>query len=127
MSELSKFVASRGFTATVKLDSSGRKGKSVTVIGGLPKNKLFLEAMAKALKARCGSGGTYDMDGRDGVVEIWANGRFIARARGKIGVDGAGGPMQYLKLGHNRAPLPGTATIYYDRFRRGAARAEVER
>lgn len=64
--------------------------------------------------------------GGDGIVEIWANGRFIARAKGRIGVDGAGGPMQYLKLGHNRAPLPGTATIYYDRFRRGATRAEVE-
>lgn len=64
--------------------------------------------------------------GGDGIVEIWANGRFIARARGRIGVEGAGGPMQYLKLGHNRAPLPGTATIYYDRFKRGATRAEVE-
>lgn len=67
---LSRFVASRGFIATVKLDSTGRKGKTVTVIGGLPKNKLFLEAMTKALKSRCGSGGTFDLDGRDGVVEI---------------------------------------------------------
>lgn len=64
--------------------------------------------------------------GGDGIVEIWANGKFIARARGRIGVEGAGGPMQYLKLGHNRAPLPGTATIYYDRFRRGETRADVE-
>lgn len=62
----------------------------------------------------------------DGIVEIWANGKFIARARGTIGIEGAGGPLQYLKLGHNRAPLPGTATIYYDRFKRGATRADVE-
>ena len=67
---LSRFVASRGFTATVKVDSAGRKGKIVTVIGGLPKNQLFLDAMAKALKAKCGSGGTIDMSGRDGVVEM---------------------------------------------------------
>lgn len=64
------------------------------------------------------------LDG-DGVVEVYANGRFIARARGTIGVRDAAGPLQYLKLGHNRAPLPGTATIYYDRFRRGATEAEV--
>ncbi|MGE4246542.1 MAG: hypothetical protein AB7E66_11125, partial [Parvibaculaceae bacterium] len=62
----------------------------------------------------------------DGIVVIWANGQYIARARGTIGIEGAGGPLQYLKLGHNRAPLPGTATIYYDRFKRGATRADVE-
>ena len=67
---LSKFVAARNFTATVKVDTAGRKGKSVTVISGLPKNELFLQAMAKALKARCGSGGTYSTSGRDGTVEI---------------------------------------------------------
>lgn len=76
---LSKFVASRNFTATVKLDSAGRKGKTVTVIGGLPKNQLFLEAMSKALKARCGSGGTFDMNGRDGVVEIQGDQREKVR------------------------------------------------
>ncbi|MES2964352.1 MAG: translation initiation factor [Bdellovibrionota bacterium] len=77
---LSRFVASRGFTATVKVDSAGRKGKTVTVIGGLPKNKLFLEAMAKALKARCGSGGSVDTSGRDGVIEIQGDQREKIRA-----------------------------------------------
>jgi translation initiation factor 1 len=67
---LSKFVESRGFTAKIKVDSAGRKGKIVTVIDGLPKNKLFLEAMTKALKTSCGAGGNFSMDGRDGVVEI---------------------------------------------------------
>jgi hypothetical protein len=61
-----------------------------------------------------------------GLVEVFANGKFIARAKGTIGLKDVGGPFQYLKLGHNRAPLPGTATIYYDRFRRGATKAEVE-
>jgi translation initiation factor 1 len=70
MSELSKFVASRNFKATLKLDTAGRKGKSVTVIGGLPKNELFLKEMTKQLKAKCGAGGTYDLAGKDGVVEI---------------------------------------------------------
>jgi translation initiation factor 1 len=67
---LSRFVESRGFTAKIKVDSAGRKGKIVTVIDGLPKNKLFLEAMTKDLKSSCGAGGSFNMDGRDGVVEI---------------------------------------------------------
>lgn len=62
----------------------------------------------------------------DGIVEVYANGRFIARASGKIGVPDAAGPKQYFKFGHNRAPMPGTATIYLDRFRRGSSKAEVE-
>jgi hypothetical protein len=63
----------------------------------------------------------------DGIVEIYANGRFIVRATGTIGVPGAKDPTQYFRFGHNRAPMPGTATIHIDRFRRGATRAEVER
>lgn len=63
----------------------------------------------------------------DGIVEIWANGRFIARATGTIGVFDAKDPTQYFRFGHNRAPMPGTATIRLDRFRRGASKAAVER
>ena len=62
----------------------------------------------------------------DGIVEVHANGRFIARATGTIGVFGAEDPTQYFRFGHNRAPMPGTATIYIDSFRRGATRADVE-
>jgi hypothetical protein len=62
----------------------------------------------------------------DGIVEIYANGRFIARAMGTIGVFDAEDPTQYFRFGHNRAPMPGTATIHIDRFRRGASKAEVE-
>jgi hypothetical protein len=62
----------------------------------------------------------------DGIVEVYANGRFIARATGTIGVFGAVDPTQYFRFGHNRAPMPGTSTIHIDRFRRGATKAEVE-
>lgn len=40
---LSRFVASRNFKVIVKVDSSGRKGKTVTLIEGLPKNEPFLK------------------------------------------------------------------------------------
>ena len=62
----------------------------------------------------------------DGIVEVYANGSFIARATGTIGVFGADGPTQYFRFGHNRAPMPGTSTIHIDRFRRGASKADVE-
>jgi hypothetical protein len=63
----------------------------------------------------------------DGLVEVYANGRFIARATGTIGVFGAEDPTQYFRFGHNRAPMPGTSTIHIDRFRRGASKMDVEK
>jgi hypothetical protein len=65
------------------------------------------------------------LDG-DGIVEVYANDRFIARATGTIGVFDAVDPTQYFRFGHNRAPMPGTSTIHIDRFRRGASKADVE-
>jgi len=50
----------------VRRETAGRKGKGVTVIKGLPLDDAALTALAKQLKAACGSGGTV----KDGVVEI---------------------------------------------------------
>ena len=47
-------------------ETLGRGGKGVTVITGLPLPDAQLEALAKDLKRRCGSGGTV----KDGVIEI---------------------------------------------------------
>ncbi len=77
---LSRFVASRNFTAVIKLETQNRNGKTVTVIGGLPKNNLFLEAMTKELKSSCGAGGQFDITGRDGRVEIQGDQREKIRA-----------------------------------------------
>ena len=62
----------------------------------------------------------------DGLVEVYANGRFIVRATGTIGVKKFGGPTQYFRFGHNRAAMPGTATLFLDNYRRAATRQEVE-
>lgn len=53
-----------------------------------------------------------------GLVEIWANGRFIARVTGSIGYDKAAGPMQYFKFGIYRDLMPGTGVAHFDNFRR---------
>jgi len=63
----------------------------------------------------------------DGILEVYANGRFIARATGTIGVKEFDGNSQYFRFGHNRDAMPGTATLFFDRYRRGDTRADVEK
>jgi translation initiation factor 1 len=45
-------------TAKLRIERSGRKGKTVTVVDGLPRNQGFLQDLAKELKTACGTGGT---------------------------------------------------------------------
>jgi translation initiation factor 1 len=47
-------------------ETKGRGGKGVSVITGLRLSAAELEAMAKELKRRCGTGGTV----KDGTIEI---------------------------------------------------------
>ncbi|GMU64684.1 MAG: hypothetical protein AMXMBFR36_09580 [Acidobacteriota bacterium] len=44
--------------AKLRIEKSGRSGKTVTVVDGLPKNRAFLDALATELKRACGTGGT---------------------------------------------------------------------
>ena len=50
----------------VQISRKGRKGKSVTVISGFAHKRETLDALAKQLKAQCGSGGTV----KDNSIEI---------------------------------------------------------
>ena len=63
-----------------------------------------------------------------GIIEIWANDRFIARVTGYIGNDEFSGNTQYFKFGHyrdyDRDDLQ--STVYLDRFRRGPHRSDVD-
>ena len=58
------------FVAVLRIEKQGRGGKTVTVIDRLPKNEIFLKELTTKLKKKCGSGGTYLMDGKDGIIEI---------------------------------------------------------
>lgn len=44
--------------ARLRIEKAGRKGKTVTVIEGLPRNPDFLKDLAKEMKRLCGTGGT---------------------------------------------------------------------
>ena len=67
--------------------SSGRRGKTVTLVTGLPPGDL--DAVAKELKKLCGSGGSV----KDGVVEIQGDqrARVIERLQGRYRVTATGG------------------------------------
>jgi translation initiation factor 1 len=71
---------SRNFVAIFRLEKSGRGGKIVTVVDGLPKFELFLKDLTKELKTKCGVGGTYLMDGKDGCIEIQGDKRVQIKA-----------------------------------------------
>lgn len=43
--------------AKLRIEKSGRGGKTVTVIDGLPRNREFLKTLAGELKRACGTGG----------------------------------------------------------------------
>lgn len=68
------------FVAVLRLEKQGRGGKTVTVIDRLPKQELFLKDLCTELKKRCGTGGTYDTSGADGVIEIQGDQRERIRA-----------------------------------------------
>jgi len=49
--------------ARLLIERSGRRGKTVTVVYGLPRNQEFLRGLAAELKRVCGSGGKATGDG----------------------------------------------------------------
>jgi len=63
--------------AKLRIEKSGRGGKTVTVIDGLPRNTDFVAALAKELKKAVGAGGT----SREGAVELQGDRREVVRER----------------------------------------------
>ena len=50
-------------TAKLRIEKTGRGGKTVTVIYGLPNNAPYLKDLAQQLKRACGTGGTPTSEG----------------------------------------------------------------
>ena len=57
----------------VRISRERRRGKGVTLITGVPLDSAALKALGKALKQRCGSGGTT----KDGVIEVQGDHRDV--------------------------------------------------
>lgn len=62
--------------AKLRIEKSGRGGKTVTVVDGLPRNQDFLKALAGDLKKACGAGGKAG----EGKVEIQGDKRDAIRS-----------------------------------------------
>jgi translation initiation factor 1 len=52
--------------AKLRMEKSGRGGKTVTVVDGLPNNDAFLKELCQELKRGCGTGGAV----KDGTIEL---------------------------------------------------------
>ena len=69
-------------TARIWRDSKRRRGKTVTVVGGLHHDPATLEALLKRLKQHCGAGGAL----KDGELEIQGDHRErVAAALAALG------------------------------------------
>ena len=62
-------------TVRLRIEKAGRKGKTVTVVENLPRNRAFLKDLAGVLKRACGSGGKAG----DAHVEIQGDHRSTLR------------------------------------------------
>lgn len=58
------------YVPVVRIDKKGRNGKVVVVVEGLPNDEGYLKELAKKLKTKTGSGGTYFISGDQGFIEV---------------------------------------------------------
>lgn len=62
-----------GNRVTVRREVSGRRGKAVTTVSGVPVGDAGLKELAGKLKRRCGVGGSV----KDGVIELQGDHREV--------------------------------------------------
>ena len=71
-------------TAKLRMEKTGRGGKTVTVVYGLPRNAEFLKALSQDLKRACGTGGTVTDDGVELQGDLRERVRAVLAKRGYI-------------------------------------------
>lgn len=69
-------VAALDGVVRIRRETSGRKGKGVTTVSGVPLVEKELKMLAKKLKQQCGTGGSV----KDGVIEIQGDHRDALKA-----------------------------------------------
>jgi len=72
-------VALDKVVANIRIEKSGRGGKTVTVLADLPKNEDFLKNLSKELKVKCGVGGTYVLTQQESRIEIQGDQRDVVK------------------------------------------------
>lgn len=71
------FPSAHKQTARIWRDSKRRRGKTVTIIGGLQHDPETFEKLLKSFKKLCGAGGTY----KEGEIEIQGDHRETISAK----------------------------------------------
>lgn len=66
----SQSVEGAKFTVIFRIEKNGRGGKTVTVMDGFPKNESYLQGLTKELKVKCGTGGSFSIGAKCGIIEI---------------------------------------------------------
>jgi len=74
---VSAYPSANKQTARIWRDSKRRRGKTVTVIGGLQHDPATFEEILRTLKKHCGAGGTF----KDGEIEIQGDHRETITAK----------------------------------------------
>jgi translation initiation factor 1 len=69
-------------TAKLRMEKTGRGGKTVTVVFGLPRNVEFLKELTQELKRACGTGGTASEDGVELQGDLRERVREFLRKKG---------------------------------------------
>jgi translation initiation factor 1 len=62
-------------TAVLGIERKGRAGKTVTTLGGLPRNRPWVAELAVSLRRACGTGGTVS----EGAIELQGDHRARLR------------------------------------------------
>ncbi len=60
----------------------------MTLVDQLPKQEIFLRELTSELKKKCGSGGTYSLEKKEGLIEIQGDKRdMIAKILSSKGIN----------------------------------------
>ena len=71
-------------TASLRVEMTGRGGKTVTVIDRLPDNAPFLEELTRALKKACATGGTTRTSAIELAGDVRERARTLLKGRGIV-------------------------------------------
>jgi len=70
--------------AKLRMERTGRGGKTVTVVFGLPRNTPFLRELTQELKRACGCGGTTIEDGVELQGDLRGRVRDVLEKKGFV-------------------------------------------
>lgn len=70
LTEQKSLVDLKKFIVVFRIETQSRGGKTVTVLDKLPTYEIFLKELTKELKMKCGTGGSYKIEGSYGIIEI---------------------------------------------------------